>query len=71
MKIWGLYSSVVDYGCPNELIELFADEAQARFARDALIGKPMYSHSWQGSRVWQDDDEPEFSNLYVVEMNLR
>jgi hypothetical protein len=68
-KVWGLYSSRVDYYCANELIELFESEEQANQARDLLFGKLIYrdvSWRWRG-----DPDDPEFGDLHVIEKNLR
>lgn len=67
--VWGLYSSVVDYG-RHELVEIFAREKDAAAARDGLIGKPI--HNWPGGpskNVWEDDEG--FPDLYVRPLDLR
>ena len=68
--VWGLYSSVVDYGSGHELVEIFAREEAAAAARDGLIGKPIYNWpSGPGKNVWKDDED--FPDLYVRPLDLR
>lgn len=66
VKVWGLYSSQVGTCSPHELLEVFAEQADAEACRDGLLGNRVSRLvvNW----VWEDDED--FPDLYVRPLDL-